>query len=232
MFSDCLFIFVDESGNFDFTPSGTKYFILTAVSTRVPHKKDRLEELKYKLLKGGLEIEYFHASEDKQKVRDEVFAFIKDSEDIAIDSVVIQKNKTNPVLYEESTSRKIKHKGDILYKKVLQTLLGYIFRRFKKDNSVKRAIVILSSIFTKDKRNLIIKTAKTYFKENVKIPAYIYFHDSKSDKNSQIADYCSWAIYKRWENRESRPYKIIIPKLKSEFDMFETGDDFYYEYKK
>ena len=31
-----LYIFLDESGNFDFSPSGTKYFILTALSTTLP----------------------------------------------------------------------------------------------------------------------------------------------------------------------------------------------------
>ncbi|MBU1323192.1 DUF3800 domain-containing protein [Patescibacteria group bacterium] len=30
MTNKCLFIFIDESGNFDFSPTGTKYFVLTA----------------------------------------------------------------------------------------------------------------------------------------------------------------------------------------------------------
>ncbi|MBA3065764.1 DUF3800 domain-containing protein [bacterium] len=229
MFSDCLFIFVDESGNFDFSFSGTKYFILTSVSTLIPHKKDRLEEIKYKSLKNGIEIEYFHATEDKQRVRDEVFEFIGTLPDIEIDSIVIQKNKANPVLYEEKSGLRTKHKGDVLYEKVLMTLLSYIFCRYDKNKNIKRAIVILSSIFTRDKRNLIIKTTKKYFKQNVHIPAYIYFHDCKSDKNSQIADYCSWAIYKKWEHGELRPHKVIGSKIKSEFDMFARGSDIYYE---
>jgi len=31
-----LYIFLDESGNFDFSPKGTKYFVLSAVSTLDP----------------------------------------------------------------------------------------------------------------------------------------------------------------------------------------------------
>ncbi len=137
MFSDCLFIFVDESGNFDFTISGTKHFILTSASTLIPHKKDKMDEIKYRSLKNGIEIEYFHATEDKQRVRDEVFEFIKTLSDIEIDSVVIQKNKTNPILYEERHKSKTKHKGDILYEKVLRTLLKYIFYRQDKNNNIK-----------------------------------------------------------------------------------------------
>ena len=32
-----LYVFIDESGNFDFSPSGTKYFILTTLTTIVPY---------------------------------------------------------------------------------------------------------------------------------------------------------------------------------------------------
>jgi len=231
MLGDCLFIFVDESGNFDFTSSGTKYFILTAVSTVLPHNRGKLEEIKYEFLKNGIEIEYFHATEDKQIVRNNVFEFIETLQDIEIDSIVIQKNKANPVLYEEMIGSKTKHKGDILYEKVLRTLLTYIFRRHAENNKIKRAIVILSSIFTKDRRNLIIKTTKKYFKQNIQIPSYIYFHDCKSDKNSQIADYCCWAVHKKWTYRELRPYKTIQDKIKSEFDMFERGNNLYYDYE-
>jgi len=60
-----LFIFIDESGNFDFSSKGTKYFILSAVSTLNPLGKERLEEIKYDLMKNGTNLEYFHATEDK-----------------------------------------------------------------------------------------------------------------------------------------------------------------------
>jgi len=38
---------------FDFSPKGTKYFILSAVSTLNPLGKERLEEIKYDLMKNG-----------------------------------------------------------------------------------------------------------------------------------------------------------------------------------
>jgi len=72
-----LFIFIDESGNFDFSPKGTKYFILSAVSTLNPLGKERLEEIKYDLMKNGTNLEYFHATEDRQVVRNQVYDFMK-----------------------------------------------------------------------------------------------------------------------------------------------------------
>ena len=72
-----LYIFLDEGGNLDFSSAGTKYFVLTALSKDRPFEAYKyLNELKYDLVERGVEIEYFHASENKQDVRDSVFAII------------------------------------------------------------------------------------------------------------------------------------------------------------
>lgn len=45
--SETLYIFIDESGNFDFSPGGTKYFVLTAFVTFNPvEERDTLLHLK------------------------------------------------------------------------------------------------------------------------------------------------------------------------------------------
>ncbi len=225
-----LFIFVDESGNFDFSLNGTKYFVLSAITTLNPLGRERLEEIKYEFMEQGLDIEYLHASEDKQRVRNKVFEFIGSLDNIVIDSVVVQKNKVNPSLYKDKKGSKIKHKGDKLYEIVLCTLLRYIFKRYNLKKDIKQVIVILSSIFTQNKEKLISKTIKTYLKQSFHKPFYIYFHASKSDKNSQISDYCCWAIYRKWEDGETRPYNMIVEKIKSEFDIFKNGGTIYYEY--
>src|SRR3989339_390513 len=88
-----LYLFVDESGNFDFSPAGTKYFTLSAVSTFNPCLfKEKILNYKYDLLKGGHNLEAFHATEDKQFIRDKMFDFIKNlAGDFSVDSVVVQK---------------------------------------------------------------------------------------------------------------------------------------------
>ena len=228
-----LFIFVDESGNFDFSPKGTKYFVLSAVTTFDPLGREKLDEIKYEFLKKGLDIEYFHASEDKQIVRDKVFQFIEELGNIEIDSIVVQKNKTNPSLYSDKKGKKIKHIGDRVYQIALRTLLKYIFERYKKREIEKIIVVLSSTHFPRSKEELIKSTVKVYLKKHFFKPFYIYFHDAKSDKNSQIADYCCWTIYVKWERRELRPYHSIKDKIKSEFDIFKGGNGtIYYEYKK
>ena len=73
-----LFLFIDESGNFDFSPKGTKYFVLTCLSSFKPiEDRQKLLQLRYDLLADSTDQEFFHATEDKQIVRDKVFEIIK-----------------------------------------------------------------------------------------------------------------------------------------------------------
>ena len=225
-----LFIFIDESGNFDFSPNGTKYFSLSAISTLDPLGKEKLEKIKYYLIEKGIDIEYFHAAEDEQFVRNRVYNFIESLEDIEIDSVIVQKNKTNPSLYIPEKKMWKKEKGYELYSTVLRTLLRYIFYRYRDSINIDQAVVILSSIFNKSKQELIKKTIKIYLEQEFLKPFFLYFHQCRADKNTQIADYCCWAIHKKWTDGEMRPYSAIQNKIRSEFDIFEIGKKIYYEY--
>lgn len=224
-----LFIFIDESGNFDFSPTGTKYFSISAISTLDPLGKEELEKIKYDLIKKGIDIEYFHASEDEQFVRNRVYNFIESLEDVEIDSVIVQKNKANPSLYiPEKKKMSKKEKGYKLYIIALRTLLKYIFERYKDSENIDLVVVILSSIFDKNKQALIKMIIKKYLKQEFQKPFFLYFHQCGADKNTQIADYCSWAIHKKWADGEMRPYGAIQNKIRSEFDIFGIGENTYY----
>ena len=233
--SRTLYLFIDESGNFDFSPKGTKYFTLTGFVTFQPvTKRDRLLQLRYRLLSDGYNIEQFHATEDKQAVRDEVYDFLADlGNSYEVHSVIAQKNKVNPSLYKETYQKKGKtitrNTGMGLYKKLCETLLKYIFRG--KDGAVDTIIIVLGSIYTGEKRKVLLQTLKHFLKENFPhIPFEIYMHQTCADLNCQLADYCCWAIYVNAEREESRPYKMIEPQIKSIFDIFESGTTIYYEY--
>ncbi len=95
-----LYIFLDEGGNFDFSPSGTKYFTLTSITKTRPFQiAPILDSLKYDLIETGLDIEYFHAAEDRQAVRDMVFGAIQQFMNaLRIDSLIVEKKKTGPAL--------------------------------------------------------------------------------------------------------------------------------------
>ena len=69
----------------------------------------------------------------------------------------------------------------------------YVFRRsnFKGTDKI---LVVLGSIFTRDKQSYILKALKKYLKESFAMPFEIYFHRSQTDLNCQLADYFGWAI--------------------------------------
>src|ERR1035437_392968 len=96
----CLYIFLDEGGNFDFSHNGSKFFTLTGITRERPFPAySELVELKYDVIERGLNLEHFHATADKQHVRDRVFGIIaKHLDSLRIDSIIVEKNKTFPGL--------------------------------------------------------------------------------------------------------------------------------------
>lgn len=223
-----LFIFLDESGNLDFSHSGTKFWSLTACCTFNPVPgREALLDLLYTLADSGEGQECFHATTDKQEVRDRVFAIIRDlKDDLEIHTVVAEKRKAHPSLYRKWAVRKgkkvlVKDESKF-YNLIGRTLLQYIFKNPKYAHA-ERIVVVLSYIFDKSKHSAIEGTLKTYLKQKTNIPFVIYFHQNKADLNCQLADYCGWAITIKWERKEERSFKLVAHKVKSEFPIFIAG---------
>src|SRR3990167_6726407 len=125
------YFFLDESGNLDFSPAGTKFYVFTCISTdNVNELIWPLYDIKHDLIRNGHDIEYFHASEDKQVVRDKVFAALSSAKDYAIDSLIVEKAKTHPSLRDIES----------FYPKMYQYLLKYIFKRAVRKNITHYAI--------------------------------------------------------------------------------------------
>ena len=68
---------------------------ITAVTRTRPFEwENQVASLKYDLIEFCLDIEYFHASEDRQPIRDRFFSIIRDpSTEIRLDALIIEKNK-------------------------------------------------------------------------------------------------------------------------------------------
>lgn len=229
-----LYIFLDESGNLDFSAKGTKYWSLTALCTTDPTRnREALSKLGYALALEGNGVECFHATEDRQVVRDKVFEAILGLDDNSeVHCVLAEKRKTHPSLYTDHKSKKSgnKPKQDptSFYNLVCRTLLRYILNapRFKEADSV---VIVLSAIFNSQKHSVIEAALKAVLKTATKVPFRIYFWANKADLNCQIADYCGWAIYVAWERNELRPRNTISKLVMSQFDLFGRGNQTFYE---
>jgi hypothetical protein len=211
-----MYLLLDESGDWNFNRKGSEYLVFTCLNIREPLSlSQELEKLKYSLIVEGYNISYFHASEDKQYVRNQVYNVIKKPElDYEVDVVYFEKNKTNPSLYRDPSEPK-------LYLKVYDVLLKYVFNRCEVKN-----ITILTDEFPHKKwREYIEKGLKisirAHFKKETKFT--ILHHPSKTNFCLQTADYFSWAIYRKlgnWGDKEDRPYNEIKHKVVSNFDLF------------
>lgn len=218
---ETLYIFLDEGGNFDFSVTGTNYFTLTSiVRTRPFRLNSLLDDYKYDLLEYGLDQEYFHCSEDNIHVRRNVFErIVKMLDGFRIDSLIVEKCKTGPALRDERR----------FYPKMLGYLLSHVLRR-EMDSNVQEVIVITDTLPTKKKLKAIEKSVKQTLSEMLPegIPYRVLHHASKSHYGLQIADYCNWAIYRKWKDGDKQYYERLRTAIASEFDIFRTGERKYY----
>jgi hypothetical protein len=87
---------------------------------------------------------------------------------------------------------------------------------------------VLSSLFDNKKHDAIRGALSVELKARTKLPFLIYFHQNKADFNCQIADYCGWAIARKWESGDARSYDLIRRKIMNEFDVFQRGISTHY----
>lgn len=212
--------FVDEAGNFDFSTKegASKYFILTSVTMDDCSKADALIQLRRDMSWEGLElIGAFHATSDKQMVRDRVFDVIA-SLDIKVDSTIFEKRKTVPDRQEMLKFYKLAW---------YQHASNVISRRVSPDQDLH---VIAASIDTKKAQIQIASAIKDVIHQCGRddVQTTVSHWPAATDPCLQIADYCCWAIQRKWERQDERSHVLIKHLIRSEFDMWSRGAHYYY----
>lgn len=217
----CAYIFLDEAGNFDFSPTGARYFVLTSVSMRRPFAAHiALDDYKHDCLEFGLDKEYFHCAEDNSRVRSRVFELIaRHLGGLRIDSLVVEKRKTGPALRDD--------------RRFYPAMLGYLLRHVlprEIEAGAQEVIVITDTLRVQKKRQAIEKAIQQALAKM--LPAgmryRILHHASRSHYGLQVADYCCWAVFRKWQRGETEHYDRLKPAMRSEFDIFRTGTRYYY----
>jgi len=212
-----LYVFVDEGGNYDFSTNGTAYWVLTCLlATDINPGVMELYVLKHRLIDLGTDLEYFHASEDRQAVRDEVFEILAGSDHIRIDSVVVDKRKVAPRI------RPLRG----FYPMMVEKLLQYPFDPRGLDITAYDKVLIFAdrAAATRANQEILKKSLKAQLKRHLRgVPYEICMHASMSHPYLQLVDYANWAIYVRRERNETRPYDSIKHLVKSEFPIFAQG---------
>lgn len=207
------YVFCDESGNLDFAKSGTRFFTFTAVSADTWDVGKALTELRHALAYEGRDMENgFHASEDKQAVRDRVFPLIQ-AASIQVDAVCLDKAKAQPHIAADE---------EYFY----QLGWHWLFRYIARDRWLRgqEYLIVGSSMGTRAKK----KHFKDGFDSAVRQHApgskhVAAFWSTKTDPCLQIADYCCWAIHRWKEQGDDRSHQLIKSKVVSCWEPWAGG---------
>ena len=214
------FVFADEAGCFKFEAGAhaSRYFILCTIRMASCEVGAELLELRRHLMaRKVIDGEAFHCTTDKQKVRDEVFGVLH-SHNFEIDSTILEKAKALPrTRPDEPTFYKYAwyyHAKDLLP------------RRFKAGDNVLISAAALDTAkgkaaFRNAFNDVIQQTGKHLEHSTV-------FHLAKTDPCLQVADYCTWAIQRKWEKGDSRSFDLIVDKVSSEFELWRFGKTLHY----
>lgn len=217
------FFFADEAGDFEFTraPRISRYFILCTVSMDDCAVGDALLKLRRKLAWAGADLRpYFHCCEDKQAVRDAVFSEML-QHPFEIQATIMEKAKCAPSL--RPTRAEFYRTGWL-----------YHFRHGANAMLTRdcEALVTTASLGTKKEQRAFNEAVRSVMRNVSKTKKWnTDFCPASADPCLQVADYCAWAIQRKWESpnqRDTRSYKLIEDRITYEYELWKHGRTFHY----
>ncbi len=214
-----VYVFGDEAGNFDFSvkPGASKYFLIGTVALRRPEVGVELLALRRDLAHRGIGLDSaFHASEDTQAVRNEVFTAIQ-AMDFRFDVTILEKRKTRPHLQANH---------DRFYKEAWFLHFKFLCPRITGPED--ELLVVASSLGTQAKRGKLRAALHDVVNQSAKCRANAAFWPCASDPCLLIADYCTWAVQRKLERGDDRSYQLVRGKISTEFKPFDAGSTYYY----
>ena len=200
----CAYIFLDEAGNFDFGAKGTRYFVLTTIGMRRPFPAfAALDNYRHDCLENGADIEYFHCYNDRKIVRNTVFNLI---------AARIGEMNMDVLVVEKAGIAEAMQDGARFYPAMLAHMLSLVVPVELDDGSAEEIIVITDTIPVSRKRRAVEKAVRTTLARTLppRVKYRVLHHQSRSHDGLQIADYCCWAVLRKWERGESTLGTLVI----------------------
>ena len=215
-------VFADEAGDFEFARKNnvSRYFILTTVSMADAKVGDELVNLRRELAWEGAELgEYFHAAKDRQAVRDEVFKAIC-KHDFKVQATIMEKSKAQPQVH---TSRPRFYKYGWYY--------HFKHGMSRQIKGAPELMVVAASLGTRKERLGFADAVKDVLRQTAsKTKHTANFCPAAADPCLPVADYCAWAIQRKWESgsKDLRSYDLIKDRITYEYDLWERGTHHHY----
>lgn len=214
-------VFGDEAGDFVFQPPRqgiSRYFIIGTVTLEDCEIGDELLALRRELAWDGVHLDSFHATTDKQRVRNQVFEQIAACDGLRFDATILDKRKT---------IEKYRRDPILFYKLAWYLHFKFVAPRIADpDDSL---LVVASSLMINRKKkavkeavdSVVTQVAPTLNYESSFLPALC-------DPCLQVADYCTWALQRKYEQLEdTRSYDLVAHLIHSEWEPFRLGTQRY-----
>ena len=214
------FAFADEAGCFTFKrrEGASRYFVLCTLTTDDCSLASELLHIR-RLLTANNEPDRdkLHATSDLQATRDEVFAALGRHE-FRVDATLLEKSKAQP-------QTRISDPGFYQY------AWYYHFKHVAPRiiNGADKLLITAAALGTKKTKAAFKQSLNNTLQQTVPREKWeVSFIDSAKDPLLWAADYCAWAVQRRWELGDPRSHELIRPKIKSEFDLWSSGNHHYY----
>ena|SRR5665213_624242 len=214
------FVFADEAGDFTFAKGNniSRYFIVCTITLGHCGVAHDLMELRRELLWRKQPVgDYFHASTDKQAIRDAVFAVIGKHE-FRVQATIMEKSKAQPHI------RATKHR-------FYQYGWLYHFRHSLAPSILdeNEYLITAASVGTKKGQAVFTGAINDVIQQHLKRENWrTAFWPCANDPCLQMADYCTWAIQRKWERADVKSYDLIKDRISYEFDLWGHGTHHYF----
>lgn len=198
-----------------FKPAGggvSRYFMLGTIATEDCGFGHTLTDLRRELCFFGFEGRAFHATSDRQAVRDRVFPILADS-GVRFDVTIFEKRNALPHL-QQNPAR--------FYQTAWYQHLKFVAPRVVgRDDEL---LVVASELQIERKKRQILDAIHDVVRQvGVAARAEAIFVAASSDPCLQAADYLSWAVQRKHESGDDRSYNQIAHLIQSEFFPFRNG---------
>ena len=196
-----LYAFIDESGDLGFGKGASKWFVFAMVIVPDKRSLERIAKKVYRsLTKRGEKIGELHAHRMSESTRRKMIRMIASSPDIRILSVVLEKDHVLDALKKDP---------DALYARMARMLIvGLIFGR-----SVNRKDPIRIIIDRKNQDHKLDEELLVHMEGPLSIAGFmdmsVSSRSSETEKSLQVADFISWAIFRKYEMKDESFYGKI-----------------------
>lgn len=217
-----LFIFADEAGDFNFSrnPGASRYYIVCTIACAdcASLGADMLNLRRELIWEKAPIREYFHASEDKQIVRDRVFALLQ-KHDFSIQATILEKSKAYPHI-KPTNHRFYQYGWFYHFKNAAPKVLNA---------KIKEMLITAASVGTHKGQIHFTAAVNDVVQQVLGNRAWsTNFCRAIADPCVQAADYCTWAIQKKWESNNLLSYNLIQSKIVHEVDIWSHGNTHQY----